>query len=52
MKILSLHNSNHAPGIEDQVFAQETDLQRCHGHQVLLYQGIPAVQTVPAGAGE
>jgi hypothetical protein len=52
MKILSQYNSYHTPGIEDQVFAPKTDLLRCHGHQVLLYQGIPAVQTVPVGAGQ
>ena len=38
MKILSVHNSYQTPGGEDQVFAQETDLLRSHGHQVLLYQ--------------
>jgi glycosyltransferase involved in cell wall biosynthesis len=38
MKILSVHNSYQTPGGEDQVFAQETDLLRGHGHQVLLYQ--------------
>jgi glycosyltransferase involved in cell wall biosynthesis len=38
MKILSVHNSYQNPGGEDQVFAQETDLLRSHGHQVLLYQ--------------
>jgi hypothetical protein len=26
------------PGGEDQAFAQEADLLRSHGHQVLLYQ--------------
>jgi glycosyltransferase involved in cell wall biosynthesis len=38
MKILSVHNSYQLPGGEDQVFAQEADLLRSHGHQVLLYQ--------------
>src|SRR5580704_5361969 len=38
MKILSVHNSYQNPGGEDQVFAQETDLLRSHGHQVLLYR--------------
>jgi glycosyltransferase involved in cell wall biosynthesis len=38
MKILSVHNSYQLPGGEDQVFAQEADLLRAHGHQVLLYQ--------------
>jgi glycosyltransferase involved in cell wall biosynthesis len=38
MKILSIHNSYQTPGGEDQVFAQEADLLRSHGHQVLLYQ--------------
>jgi len=38
MKILSVHNSYQTPGGEDQVFAQEADLLRSHGHQVLLYQ--------------
>jgi glycosyltransferase involved in cell wall biosynthesis len=38
MKILSIHNSYQTPGGEDQVFAQEADLLRVHGHQVLLYQ--------------
>ena len=38
MKILSVHNSYQMPGGEDQVFAQEADLLRSHGHQVLLYQ--------------
>jgi glycosyltransferase involved in cell wall biosynthesis len=38
MKILSVHNSYQLPGGEDQVFAQEADLLRTHGHQVLLYQ--------------
>ncbi len=38
MKILSVHNSYKTPGGEDQVFAQEAELLRSHGHQVLLYQ--------------
>ncbi len=38
MKILSVHNSYQTPGGEDQVFAQEADLLRGHGHEVLLYQ--------------
>ena len=38
IKILSIHNSYQTPGGEDQVFAQEADLLRGHGHQVLLYQ--------------
>ena len=38
MKILSVHNSYQKPGGEDQVFAQEAELMRSHGHQVLLYQ--------------
>lgn len=38
MKILSVHNSYQLPGGEDQVFAQEADLLRSHGHEVLLYQ--------------
>jgi glycosyltransferase involved in cell wall biosynthesis len=38
MKILLVHNSYQLPGGEDQVFAQETDLLRSHGHDVLLYQ--------------
>jgi glycosyltransferase involved in cell wall biosynthesis len=38
MKILSVHNSYQLPGGEDQVFAQEADLLRGRGHQVLLYQ--------------
>jgi glycosyltransferase involved in cell wall biosynthesis len=38
MKILLVHNSYQLPGGEDQVFAQEADLLRAHGHQVLLYQ--------------
>ena len=38
MKILSVHNSYQLPGGEDQVFAQEADLLRSHGHDVVLYQ--------------
>src|ERR1700744_811033 len=38
MKILLVHNSYQLPGGEDQVFAQETDLLRSHGHEVLLYR--------------
>jgi glycosyltransferase involved in cell wall biosynthesis len=38
MKILSVHNTYQKPGGEDQVFAQEGELLRNHGHQVLLYQ--------------
>jgi glycosyltransferase involved in cell wall biosynthesis len=38
MKILSVHNSYQLPGGEDQVFAQEADLLRSRGHEVLLYQ--------------
>jgi hypothetical protein len=38
MKILSVHNTYQKPGGEDQVFAQEAELLRAHGHQVLLYQ--------------
>jgi glycosyltransferase involved in cell wall biosynthesis len=37
MKILSVHNSYQTPGGEDQVFAQETDLLRSHGHQVVPF---------------
>jgi glycosyltransferase involved in cell wall biosynthesis len=37
MNILSVHNSYQTPGGEDQVFAQEADLLRAHGHNVLLY---------------
>ncbi len=37
MKILSVHNSYQLPGGEDQVFAQEAELLRAHGHQVFLY---------------
>ncbi len=38
MKVLLVHNSYQHPGGEDQVFAQEADLLRSHGHEVLLYQ--------------
>jgi glycosyltransferase involved in cell wall biosynthesis len=38
MKILSVHNTYQKPGGEDQVFAQEAELLRAHGHQVLLFQ--------------
>jgi glycosyltransferase involved in cell wall biosynthesis len=38
MKILLIHNSYQQPGGEDQVFAQEADLLRAHGHQIFLYQ--------------
>ncbi len=38
MKILSVHNFYQLPGGEDQVFAQEADLLRSHGHEVVLYQ--------------
>jgi glycosyltransferase involved in cell wall biosynthesis len=37
MNILSVHNSYSTPGGEDQVFAQEADLLRAYGHNVLLY---------------
>jgi glycosyltransferase involved in cell wall biosynthesis len=37
MKILSIHNYYQTPGGEDQVFAQETDLLRSYGHQVIQY---------------
>jgi hypothetical protein len=49
MKIPLVHNSYQTPGGKDQIFAQETDLLRSHGHQVLPYQSIPAVQTVTVG---
>jgi hypothetical protein len=52
MKSLSVHNSNHTAGVEHQVFALESDLLCCHGHRVLRYQGIPALQTVPLSARE
>jgi hypothetical protein len=51
MKIPLVHNSYQMPGGEGQIFAQETVL-RSHGHQVLPYQSIPAVQTITVGAGE
>jgi len=38
MKILLVHNFYQLPGGEDQVFAQETELLRGRGHQVLVYQ--------------
>jgi glycosyltransferase involved in cell wall biosynthesis len=38
MKILLVHNFYQLPGGEDQVFAQETELLRSRGHQVLVYQ--------------
>jgi glycosyltransferase involved in cell wall biosynthesis len=38
MKILSVHNSYQKPGGEDQVFAQETELLRSHGHQVIQFR--------------
>jgi glycosyltransferase involved in cell wall biosynthesis len=38
MKILTVHNSYQQPGGEDQVFAQEAELLRAHGHQVFVYQ--------------
>jgi glycosyltransferase involved in cell wall biosynthesis len=38
MKVLSVHNSYQLPGGEDQVFAQEAELLRAHGHQVFLYR--------------
>jgi glycosyltransferase involved in cell wall biosynthesis len=38
MKVLSVHNSYQKPGGEDQVFAQEAELLRSHGHRVILYQ--------------
>jgi glycosyltransferase involved in cell wall biosynthesis len=37
MKILSVHNSYQTPGGEDQVFAQEAELLRSRGHQVLQF---------------
>jgi hypothetical protein len=52
MKIFSVHNSNDTPGVQTQFFARESGLLRCHGHQVLLYQSIPTVQTVPVGIWE
>lgn len=38
MKILSVHNTYQKPGGEDQVFAQEMELLRARGHEVLPYQ--------------
>jgi glycosyltransferase involved in cell wall biosynthesis len=38
MKILTVHNSYQKPGGEDQVFAQEADLLRSHGHEVLTFR--------------
>jgi glycosyltransferase involved in cell wall biosynthesis len=38
MKILSVHSSYQLPGGEDHVFAQEADLLRSYGHEVVLYQ--------------
>ncbi len=38
MKILFVHNFYQQPGGEDQVFAQEADLLRSHGHEVVVYQ--------------
>jgi glycosyltransferase involved in cell wall biosynthesis len=38
MKILLVHNFYQLPGGEDQVFAQETELLRSRGHQVVLYR--------------
>jgi glycosyltransferase involved in cell wall biosynthesis len=38
MKILLVHNFYQLPGGEDQVFAQEAELLRGRGHQVVLYQ--------------
>jgi hypothetical protein len=52
MKTPLVHNSYQTPGGEDQVLAQETDLLRSHGHQVLPYLSIPAVQTITVGAGQ
>ena len=37
MKILIVHNRYQIPGGEDQVAAQEAELLRAHGHQVLTY---------------
>lgn len=51
MKIFSLYNSYHTtPGAKDQVVARETFLPGRHEHQVVQYQGISIVQTLPAGA--
>ena len=38
MKVLSVHNSYQLPGGEDLVFAQEADLLRARGHEVVLYK--------------
>ncbi len=38
MKILLVHNHYQQPGGEDVVFAQERQLLRSHGHQVVTYQ--------------
>jgi glycosyltransferase involved in cell wall biosynthesis len=38
MKILLAHNFYQLPGGEDQVFAQETELLRGRGHQVVVYE--------------
>jgi glycosyltransferase involved in cell wall biosynthesis len=38
MKILLVHNFYQLPGGEDQVFAQETELLRGRGHQVVVYR--------------
>jgi glycosyltransferase involved in cell wall biosynthesis len=38
MKILLVHNFYQLPGGEDQVFAQEAELLRSRGHQVVLYR--------------
>lgn len=48
MKILCLYNSYHTPGVDDRVFACETDLPSCCGHQVPSH----AVETLPPGARE
>jgi hypothetical protein len=52
MKIPSVHNSYHAPAVEDQVSTHEIDPLRCQGHLVLLYQAIRAIQTLPLGTGK
>ena len=38
MKILLVHNFYQLPGGEDQVFAQEAELLRGRGHQVVVYR--------------
>jgi glycosyltransferase involved in cell wall biosynthesis len=38
MKVLSVHNSYQLPGGEDLVFAQEADLLRARGHEVVVYK--------------